>query len=424
VGDLDAARTGLQAHAALSAAPEEGMRLAWREDWLTEDRVRIYPRILLALYLVLGIGWVVLSKDHVDRSAKPLGYDFITFWAASDLALEGRATDAYDTLKIFAAEKQAVPAGRSIYLWHYPPVFQLYILPLALAPYLLSCALWIFGTLALYALYFRKLLPERHAVWLLLAFPAVFVNVMHGQNGFLTAVLIAGACLNLEKRPVLAGILIGALCYKPHFGILFPLVLLAGRYWIALVAAAISTLAVCAAATLAFGTAGWVAFVHNLPLTRHILEVGFLPWYKMPTLFATARMLGVGIDGAYAVQFVVAAIVAAVTVQVWWRRRGSLELRSALLAVALLMISPYAFDYDLVILALPIGLMAVDGVRNGWMPGMRTVLVAAWFAPLVLPGVAEKVSLQLMPFVLLALFASIRWRIGMATEPRAVFAPA
>ena len=400
------------------------MRLAWREDWLTEDRIRIYPKILLVLYLVLGIGWVALSKDHVDRSAKPLGYDFITFWAASDLALEGRSIDAYNTLKIFAAEKKAVPAGKSIYLWHYPPVFQLYILPLALAPYLLSCALWIIGTLALYAAYFRKLLPERHALWLLLAFPAVFVNVMHGQNGFLTAVLIAAACMNLERRPILAGILIGALCYKPHFGILFPLVLLAGRYWIPLIAAAVSTLVICAAATLVFGPANWGAFVENLPLTRHILEVGFLPWYKMPTFFATARMLGAGISAAYALQFAVAVVAAAITVHVWWRRRGSLEMRNALLAVALLMISPYAFDYDLVILALPIGLMAVDGVRNGWMPGMRTVLVAAWFAPLVLPGIAEKLSLQLMPFVLLALFATIRRRIGTATEPRAILAPA
>lgn len=400
------------------------MRLAWREDWLTEQRIKVYTRILLALYLVLGIAWIALSKDQVDRAGKPIGYDFITFWAASDLALEGRSIDAYDPVKIFHAEKKAVPASESIYLWHYPPVFQLYVLPLALMPYLLACAVWLAATLALYLAYFRRVAPGRQAVWLLLAFPAVFVNLMHGQNGFLTAVLIAGACLSLERRPILAGILIGALCYKPHFGILFPLVLLAGRYWIALASAAVTTLVICGAATLAFGTANWVAFIANLPLTRHILEVGYLPWYKMPTMFAAASMLGAGASAAYALQFAVAAAVSAVTVHAWWRQRGTLELRSALLAVALLMISPYGFDYDLVILALPIALAALDGIRNGWMPGMRTVLVAAYFAPLILPGIAEKTSLQLMPLVLLALFAAIRWRIGVQAQTRLALAPA
>ncbi|MCW5774379.1 MAG: DUF2029 domain-containing protein, partial [Rhodospirillaceae bacterium] len=316
------------------------------------------------------------------------------------------------------------PASESIYLWHYPPVFQLYVLPLALLPYLLACALWLGATLALYVFYFRKLAPGREALWLLLAFPAVFVNLMHGQNGFITAVLIAGACLSLERRPILAGILIGALCYKPHFGILFPLVLLAGRYWIPLAAAAVTTAVICGAATLVFGSANWIAFIENLPLTRHILEVGYLPWYKMPTLFATASMLGAGTSIAYTLQFGVAAAVAAVTVHVWWRRRGTLELRSALLAVALLMISPYAFDYDLVILALPLALLAMDGIRNGWMPGMRSMLVVAYFAPLILPGIAEKTSLQLMPLVLLGLFAAIRLRIGVQTQPRMALAHA
>lgn len=400
------------------------MKLTWREEWLTEKRVRVYPKILLALYLILGIAWIAMSRDHVDRSSKPLGYDFITFWAASDLALQGRAVDAYDPKKIFAAEQKAVPAGQSVYLWHYPPVFQLYVLPLALAPYLLSCALWIALTLALYILCFRRIVPERGALWVLLAFPAVFVNVMHGQNGFLTAVLIAGACLTLERRPVLAGILLGSLCYKPHFGLLFPLVLIAGRFWIPLLSAALTTALICGAATLVIGVESWAAFFENLPLTRHILEVGFLPWYKMPTVFAAVRMLGGGISFAYALQIAVAVAVAAITVHVWWRRLGTLELRSALLATALLILSPYAFDYDLVVLALPIALLAVDGMRRGWMPGMRTVLAVAWFAPLILPAIAEKTSLQLMPLVLLVLFASIRRRIGAAREPRAVLAVA
>jgi len=45
----------------------------------------------------------VLSKDLLDGSGKPLGYDFIALWTASDLAPHGRSIDAYDVDKIFAA---------------------------------------------------------------------------------------------------------------------------------------------------------------------------------------------------------------------------------------------------------------------------------------------------------------------------------
>jgi hypothetical protein len=52
------------------------------------------------------------------------------------------------------------------------------------------------------------------------AFPAVFVNIGHGQNGFLTAALLGSALLSLDRRPWLAGALIGLLAYKPQFGVL------------------------------------------------------------------------------------------------------------------------------------------------------------------------------------------------------------
>ena len=57
----------------------------------------------------------------------------------------------------------------------------------------------------------------------------MFVNVGHGQNGFLTAALLGGALHWLDRRPWLAGVLIGCLAYKPQFGVLIPVALLAGR---------------------------------------------------------------------------------------------------------------------------------------------------------------------------------------------------
>lgn len=126
-----------------------GMRATWNEEWLNGARLRAYPYIFLALYVAFASGWFLLSTDLLDRSGKPLGYDFIAFWTASDLALQGRAIDAYDPEKIFAAAQAAVPGSRYLFAWHYPPVFHLAVLPLALLPYMLAYAVWALGTLAL-----------------------------------------------------------------------------------------------------------------------------------------------------------------------------------------------------------------------------------------------------------------------------------
>src|SRR6202023_3344335 len=86
------------------------------------------------------------------------------------------------------------------------------------------------------------------------AFPAIFVNLGHGQNGFLTAGLLGAALLSLPRRPLLSGILFGLLAYKPQFGLLIPIALLAGGQWRATISAGLTVVALMTVATLAFGT--------------------------------------------------------------------------------------------------------------------------------------------------------------------------
>ena len=91
-------------------------------------------------------------------------------------------------------------------------------------PYLVAFALFQACTLGMFIVMMRRLLREQGAGWLapLLAFPAVFWTLGLGQNAFLTAALFGGFTLMVDRRPVGAGILLGALCYKPHFGLLVP----------------------------------------------------------------------------------------------------------------------------------------------------------------------------------------------------------
>ena len=55
----------------------------------------------------------------------------------------------------------------------------------------------------------------------ILAFPPFSSTPEHGQNGFLSAALIGGGALLLDKRPVLAGLCFGALVYKPQLAVMF-----------------------------------------------------------------------------------------------------------------------------------------------------------------------------------------------------------
>jgi hypothetical protein len=110
-------------------------------------------------------------------------------------------------------------------------------------------------------------------------------------------------------------------------------------------------------------------------------------------------------------QAAVGFAVAVLTLVAWYLRAGTLALRASLLAVALMLISPYAYDYDMVVLALPIALLAADGLERGWSPGTRTMLAAVWSALLFLPALAEHARVQLMPLLLIAFFAIIYRRM-------------
>ncbi|MCK5622266.1 MAG: DUF2029 domain-containing protein [Alphaproteobacteria bacterium] len=372
--------------------------------WLIARRVRVYPRIIVAAYLIFTAALVLLSKDLIDPLGRPLGADFITFWASSHLTLNGDPAAAFDGAKILAAERVAVPANEKLFLWHYPPMFMLVVMPLSLVPYLLSFLVWNLLTLAAFVAAMRKIAPVAATVWLTLAFGGTYVNFIHGQTGFLTAALFGGSIVMLGRRPVLAGILIGLLCYKPHLGILLPLALICGRHWSAFLAASVTTIAFALTSVAVVGLESWRAFFENIPLVRLVFEEGMLPWVKMPGFFPSLRLLGADTTVAYALHGVLALAVAAIVAWVWWRKTP-IPLAAAVLVTGTLLVTPYSFDYDLVLLAIPVALLGWDGYRNGWMSWEREILVLAGVVPVITPLVAEITHLQIGFLILLAMFA-------------------
>ena len=376
--------------------------------------MRVYPRVIVAVYCLVAIGF--FGVGALGRFGKSLDYDFVTYWSASYLTLAGRPAAAFDLEANTAAQRLVVPSSTKIYPWHYPPTYQLLIAPLALLPYLPSYLAFASASLLAYVAALRRLLPWPDATWLLLAFPGAFACALHGQNSLLSAALFAVGIGSLRDRPLVAGICFGLLAYKPQLGILLPFALLAAGCWRTLAAGALTALGFAAAATAVLGAELWRDFIDHFPLVRAIMEQGLVPWAKMPTAFVFLRFLGASQSLAYAGQ-ILSALLGATAVVLVWRRRGPSLLAGAVLVSATLIVSPYTFDYEAALLAIPLAILAADMARRGAARWEKLALLLLFAAPAFMSALAEATHLQVGYLVTLAaLFLS--GRRALAPAPR------
>jgi len=393
-------------------------------DWLTPARARGYSLILLGLCAVAIAGWIALSDGLIDRNGKPVGTDFSNVYAAGRLTWQGRPADAYDPPLQHAAEK-AVFAGREVpfYGWHYPPFFLAIAFLVAAVPYAWGLSIWLATSFAAYLMTMRAILPRGETLLIAAAFPAVFINVGHGQNGFLTTALLGGALHLLDRRPWLAGVLIGLLAYKPQFGALIPIALLAGARWRAIGAAVVTVAGLLALSVATLGGGVWHAFADSMTFTQTVvLEQGNTGWEKIQSIFSAVRMWGGSVQLAYAFQIALASALA-VTLAWLWHSDAAFELKAAALSVASLLATPYVLDYDLVVLGIAIVYFARLGLSQGFRAYEISLLVAAWIAPLLSRGVAQVTAIPLGLLVLLILYIFILRRAVMDRAGVTIGAP-
>jgi hypothetical protein len=389
-------------------------------DYLTRERATAWACLLLTGY-ACSIAFLGLTAHGLnDYAGRPLGTDFSNVYAAGVAASHGHASSPFDIVRQRAEEQAIFGAATPLFGWHYPPFFLLVAVALAQLPYLLALVVWQAASLLLYLsaiwLLIRKsVLPSltRDRLWLVLSlgFTAVWVNLTHGQNGFLTCALFGSGIAILDERPVLAGVLFGLLCYKPQFASVIPIVLVATSRWRTLVALLVTVVMLAVAVTVVFGPEVWFAFLDSTHFTRVVvLEQGNTGFYKMQSVFAWVRMWGGAVWSAYTVQAVVDISVAVALVRVWQSSTSTAKKGAALCLAAILM-TPYSLDYDLMLLAPAIALLAVEGLANKFEAYERTVLTALWLLPIASRTIAHTTSIPLAaPIMLLAFFGIHRTR--------------
>ena len=345
-------------------------------------------------YLVVLVSALIGGHWLIDAQGRPLAGDFVNVWAAGRLAGDGHPALAYDWIVHKSMEVRAVGhAFDNYYGWHYPPVFLFVAAALALLPFLPASVLWLALTLPLYAATVRTIVGERAGWFLALGFPAVLWNVVAGQNGFVTAALIGGTLLLLERRPLLAGICLGLISYKPHFALLFPFALAAGGHWRRLATPAAVAAGLAALSWVVFGSETWLAFFQSMPVTTQaVLGDGRADWDRLQSLFGLVRAQGGGEMVAWAAQGVAATGVT-IAVTLLWRSRVPYELKAAALVLGALLVTPYLYMYDLVVLAVAAAFLVRLALRQGFSAVETAGLAGAGLLLLSYPYLKTQVGL-------------------------------
>ena len=287
-------------------------------------------------------------------------------------------------------------------------MFLLICLPLALLPYFWSLAAWLGLTGGLCRAALGRL--PRGGTLAILAFPATWMNIMHGQNGFLTTALFTGAVAMLEKHPVWAGILLGGLIYKPHFLLMVPVALIAGRRWMTMMSAAGTAVVLCGLSLVVLGADTWRGFLAASALARYALEQDLVGNDKMQSVFAAVRLPGGGLAAAYGLQAVLSVAVAAVLVLLS-RNAPTGQGTGVALACATLLATPFLLVYDLMLLAIPLIWMIGQARLTGFRPWEKIVLMIAFVMPLVSGELAHFLSVPVAPIVIMMVFAVVVRRV-------------
>jgi len=379
--------------------------------WLSADRIQ-----RLAVAAILGTAAFLLflaltARGANDYSGRPLGTDFSSFYAAGRLL--GVGANPYDPTALHGMQQAIFGAATPYYAFAYPPFFLLLAWPLAQLPYLLALVVWQLSSFALYLWAMMRLkrrfapaIPDRLFYLGAAGFTAAFVNVTQGQNGFLTAALFAAAIASLGLRPWVAGLCFGLAAYKPQLGLLVPFALAAGGHWRSFAAAALTVFALAIASTLMFGALIWPEFFAGAGQARlAILEANGVGYDKMVSVFAWLRLWRLPVPAAYVGQGIATILVILLTLRLW--RSGDVRLQGAALCLGAVLATPFVLDYDLMILAPAILLLAGYEMEKGQSPFGATLLFILCLAPLFARSAAHMTLLPLANWAVLSGFLAI-----------------
>jgi hypothetical protein len=339
----------------------------------------VFAYVLALIWQLYHGGWLFGSDG------RPACIDFSWIWVSGKFAISTSPVEVYD-YPIFTAARLALVGPDTCILDHfdYPPTFMFFTFPLSSMPYLVAFSVWMATTLLVYLAAAYAIIPRLAAVIAAVTPIVVPVNIQYGHNGFLTAGLIGFSLVLLEHRPWVSGLFIGLLTYKPQFGVLIPLALIASRNWRALASATLATIVWGITAALVFGYEGWPSFLHTLLDRNSNLTPDDRLQVKFQSIFGLLRWAGAGPDISLGTHLVIAVIVALI-VCVIWAKAVPYPLKAAALCIGSVTVTPYVLPWDLCILGIAVAFLVRDGLSRAFAPGDRTIMLVCFGALFITP---------------------------------------
>ena len=373
---------------------------------------RQYRLILVAL-LVACLIQPLLWAIKLAITPEVLFPDFFGLWSSGRYVLTHVPSTVYDDRLLHAFQVElGMPADIGHLTFFYPPWVLMLLAPLGALPYGIARVAWLVLTFAAYVVALTAWRWRGVVAYLLFLAPSSAVCFLVGQNGFLTAALMLGGMRLLWTRPMVAGILLASLGYKPQFAILVPFVMLFGCHWRALASAGAWIAVLSLATTLAFGTDTWGAWLTGVGGQAGTLTGGRAALLDlMPTVLAGVLLLGGSATMAHAAQ----AAAAFFGLVALWKVRTRQDIAArAVLPVATILATPYAFDYDLPMATGAI--LAVIAVRIAAPDRLRPFELPLLFACVVMPAILPAHGGALAAMVPIALGIAL-WILSRKPRP-------
>lgn len=376
--------------------------------WAARDRKTIYLSMLVlgACAFVTMVYGLKIWGDFA--SLRPELGDFRALWSYGVIAASHPASDLYDPAKLDALQVALGLREGAPNPFPYPPIAILLFRPLAWLPYPAAYVVWTVATLALFAGAVMATC-SRLAICVagVLVAPVTTSCIAAGQTGFLTAALLVAGLRLAGSRPVLGGVLIGLLAYKPQMAMLVPIAFVAAGNWRAILAAGVTVLVLAGVATAVYGAGIWADWLAMLPGYLDLFDNDPVKMGLKPTIMANLQLAGVGLPAAKIVQDVAAVVVAALV----WRcvRRDAGRLGTAAVLVGTVLATPHALIYDLPIVVAALALLIEARLRRdpAFALGEIVILLVAFCSPVLMMLKTDQAALPVSAVPLMLLFGLV-----------------
>lgn len=366
----------------------------------------------IGLLPCLWTAWILWAAplDGLTAARSALAArDFTALWAAGQAAATGTLAVLANPGSFTAYLRDIFGAGIPDQIWPYPPPILLIARPLAALPFMLGFALYTALGLAALLLASRSSSLSRLQRAAILLSPAVATNALTGQTGALISAMLLGGLLLIDRRPVLAGVLLGALIIKPQFAVILPICLVAGSRWKTAFAGCASAIVLAFSSVIVFGLEPWVEFLLGQKAVSAYVGA---PWQSdsaqsiFTSAFMAARSLGADLSLAYAVQVSVTVCCAYSAWRLWRAPNLSAKALTVATLPLVLLAAPWVHTYDMPALAVAVVMMLP--VEPGWR---RSALAFAW----LWPGLSQLISIP--PSIAVLSVASVAWLASWYASP-------